>query len=311
MDIIPNQPSERARQLRVPSVSTLLLLGGMLLVVAAVCTWWMARAGIHRVQAVGGEVYVDPSRASHLVNRLVEFDPVLLAVDHDVRFVFFTGTHIDDASIPVLQQFPSLDALQLRGTSITDHSMGDIGLFSKITTLSVSDSPRVTDVGISALAKLPHLRQVGFENCGMTGEGLSKLTELEVIDLEDSPLLGSRLFHELSQLPKLRILSLWGSHVTDASFQDTLPMPSLEEMHLSSTDITDEALNVIASQCPNLRILSIVEMSRITDDGVRQLTQLKSLEHLVIVDSHISAEAARSLQDAMPHCRIEHESFSK
>ena len=307
----PSKTHDDRIRWRMPSVGVLTLFAVLFLVGVALLTWRVSRSGIRRVLSLGGEVSVDPNRVSRFAVNWSGIDLLQLSTDHDVAFVYLEGPEIDDEIMPVLRRFPNLRIVQLEGTTVTDIALIEVAGISQLNHVSLSESPEITDEGIALLGRLPKLRHARLEGLLISGANLGQLSHLEILDLDYCPRLGSTVLQELCEIPNLRNLSLYDSHITNACFQDIKGTPNLEELDLSKTRITDGSLTTLVEKFPGIKILYLENLRGVTDEGARQLTKLTMLEHVSIHECRISTEAAKSLQDSMPRCKVYHESLEE
>lgn len=72
-------------------------------------------------------------------------------------------------------QCPSLTALNLYHTGISDGDLKHLGDLSQLTILELSDNPRITDEGLQHLASLKSLRRLYLVFTNVTNEGVAQL----------------------------------------------------------------------------------------------------------------------------------------
>jgi Leucine-rich repeat (LRR) protein len=92
--------------------------------------------------------------------------------------------------------------------------------------------------------------------------------------------------------------------VTNADLEELLKgLPRLQVLDLSSTGVTDTGL----MQLEGLAELQRLDLSstRITDTGLQCLKGLTSLRELNLKQTQVTATAVWKLQRALPKCRIE------
>jgi hypothetical protein len=87
-------------------------------------------------------------------------------------------------------------------------------------------------------------------------------------------------------------------------------LESLEVLRLSKTKVTNEGLRTI-SALRSLTRLKIDRNMQIADEGLKHLAKLKNLEELDVSYTNVTAEGIETLQNALPDCKIIHESISK
>ena len=112
-----------------------------------------------------------------------------------------------------------------------------------------------------------------------------------------------QLAEKLKGLPNLEELDLVGCYkITDAGLVHLKGLTKLEYLNLSYTNITDAGL----AHLKGLTKLETLSLSRtkITDAGLVHLKGLTKLEGLYLGQTKITPAGIKSLQEALPDCRI-------
>ncbi len=89
--------------------------------------------------------------------------------------------------------FADLEALDLRGTAISDRGLGHVGELDHLRVLELG-ATGVTDAGVVHLAQLSHLGYLGLANTRVTPAGVAQLAgmpELERLDLSSTAITGA------------------------------------------------------------------------------------------------------------------------
>jgi hypothetical protein len=107
----------------------------------------------------------------------------------------------------------------------------------------------------------------------------------------------------LDDLPRLVSLNLMGSPISDRAMARVGKLRRLRALILDCSDLTDEGLSHLAG-LPRLRILRLTRAGKITDDGLRSLEGLTSLERLWIDAPNVSANMIRRLRAALPSTKV-------
>ncbi|NIP23049.1 MAG: M48 family metalloprotease [Phycisphaerae bacterium] len=195
-----------------------------------------------------------------------------------------------DRCMPHIAHLTGLKSLNIRTTGISDRGLKYI---RNITSLKYLDMPyRVTDKGMSHLAELHSLKGLYFpQNSGITNTGLRHLAKM--ISLEEVYLAGKRMgdacLAHLRDLPRLEYLALYSKGFSDKGMVHIKDIPSLRilSFHESFPRITDAGLAHI-SDMPNLELLCMHGIQDITDEGIANLTKMRSLRKLNISSSQVT-----------------------
>jgi hypothetical protein len=122
---------------------------------------------------------------------------------------------------------------------------------------------------------------------------LSHLTGLEQLDLWAAPV-GNEAMPFIARVPHLRVLSLWGTRVTDAGIQALNPLGDLRSLTVPR-QIADAAMPFLA-ELDRLRELTL-SGSRVTDAGLALLGGARSLRRLSLWDTRVTDAGLASLQE--------------
>jgi Leucine-rich repeat (LRR) protein len=219
-----------------------------------------------------------------------------------------------------------LDLTMVRG--VTDESLGLIVGLTALEDLSLDNCRKVTNRGLSHVAKLKNIRSVNLVSTQVDDAGLAVLANaknLETLNLNFTKVRGSGLVHlaglpklvsitlnpnrntadktqiDLSPLgkgfPSLSILTVGGNRITDAHLASLANLKNLQSVTfrtLGFTQITDVGLAAVAN-FPKLRELRINGSVKVTDVGVAHLAKLNKLEKLDLGRTRISSASAAVL----------------
>jgi internalin A len=147
------------------------------------------------------------------------------------------GNELGDAGLQALRQMPGLTYLDLSGRQGTD---------SNVWVISMSD------VGLEAVLTLSQLRDLRF-GCTSIGVGVEGARFATVSAMSVTP----RWLEKMKALPKLQKLRLQGcDRVDDSAIAILASMPSLEEVDLKGTAVTQNGLTKLQTSRPKLRVFS-------------------------------------------------------
>jgi len=128
--------------------------------------------------------------------------------------------------------------------------------------------------------------------------GLSELDPNDLFWLSVGTEMGSRtgadprIFESISRLTGLKILTLFGTGITDEGLECVRPLRSLRGMELLQASISNRGLAVLQ----DLPALEYLELDTgLTDAGLRQIAQMPNLRWLRIVDGKISGPGLAEL----------------
>jgi Leucine-rich repeat (LRR) protein len=90
----------------------------------------------------------------------------------------------------------------------------------------------------------------------------------------------------LGALPRLRMLHIWGPHITDAGLSHLRHVPQLRELFISDAVITDAGLAHL-KWLPHLQVM-YADHIQITDTGIQSLKGLTQLNNLVLSGTQVT-----------------------
>jgi Leucine-rich repeat (LRR) protein len=194
-----------------------------------------------------------------------------------------TGVSVLDS----VKYIPTLESLELNKTLINGPSLVPITKLSNLKALRVQDD-RLSDDAIESIIKLPKLEYLSLShNPGITDDGVAKLMDLK--ELRSLRLASLRISDEglqnIDRLKHLRTLDLSGTNITDKTLDKIKELP-LQEIFLSSTNVTDE--------------------------GVRQLAKCGILDRLALNGCpKVSKGVVSELRESLAHCKVEYNKSSR
>jgi len=210
-----------------------------------------------------------------------------LASVHSLRALSVDTCRLCDKGFTALHGMPNLELLSAADTFIGDAGLAALSRCPRLTSLNVSHSSQVTDIGIIHLAeRATQLRCLEADTRHISNDGLEaigKLSELTELGLFGAQVTDAGAMH-LSKLSKLRRLELCGgglSNTTCAVIGRCLRQ--LESLNLSNNDrVNDSGVSLLVN-LTRLRVLNLTH-SRISAAGVEHLAKMPSLEMLVLYE---------------------------
>ena len=134
---------------------------------------------------------------------------------------------------------------------------------------------------------------------------LAEFPKLEVVDLRGSGITDEGLAH-LKDLKGLRKLYLGRTEISDAGLKHIAGLAGLEHLILSESKVTDAGLKQLAG----LKKLTTLEISGtvVTDLGLRELRELKALTAIFANRTKVTDKGVKAFKAAVPKCEVR---FSK
>ena len=202
---------------------------------------------------------------------------------------FFT-----DGGLREVGELTGLKRLSLDG-DFTDDGLRHLRGLTELECLELK-SRNLHGPGLADLAALPNLRDLRLARAApdLSLAELSKVPSLEVLDLSvrylwDGPI-GDETLATLPPLPGLESLSLSGTEIGDGGLGPLFRLTGLEELDLTETPVTDVGVGALAKAPTlqeNLRVLLLGSRisdwtvpSAVTESGLARLSRLRRLAEL-------------------------------
>ena len=253
---------------------------------------------------------------------------------HSLEFLYLNGK-MGDEVMKYAAQLESLKGLYLIGTNITDRGLKNLVNASSIEELALQNNKYVGDRGLVHLSNLPNLRYLLLSGESFSDKGmkyLRNLPSLRILHLGHLTQLTDTALAELSHISGLENLTLhWNTNITDRGISYLCRLPSLRKLDIGRSQATDRGLASLAevktleylklpggrihrrsgtiysitdeglahlSKLENLKNLSLSCSSKgvaFTNDGLKKLKELKSLEALLIGGREVTASGVEHL----------------
>lgn len=197
------------------------------------------------------------------------------------------GLDLTDREVLGLARFAHLKSLDLSGCSeITDKSVLGLQSLFNLEVLDLSLCNQISDVLIEVLPKLPLLRWVNLNWC---------------YNITDHALFT------MSKCKRIESVFLWScERVTDGGVMEIAKLPKLKQLELPEfSQISDAALVAISLQSEHIEVLRLAKLSKISDDGIKELGNLKLLRKVIVRECpNVTKSGISDLQTAIPACEI-------
>lgn len=214
-------------------------------------------------------------------------------------------TNISDAGLQyALPRLRSLEKLDVESCSVSDAGLVHVQYLRHLKSLQCQD----TDAGnttMDVLGQLPCLERLDVSYTLVDDLGLKyigRISSLKHLSLESSSPFGDASFGNLTRLPHLQSLNLFGSRVTDSVCTILSSIKTLRTLDVSGSIITSYGVRQLA-RLPNLKHLSLAYSHRIADGSMTYLLTMKNLESLNISQCQIS-NAGLLLLSSLPHLKV-------
>jgi len=211
------------------------------------------------------------------------------------------GTPVTNEGIAPTRQLTRLKNIKLDGTLISDGALTVASNWPELAELSITNTA-ITDLGLNDLKKCTKLRSLKLAGTACSLDGIldlfmrnQKRTFIQTFQT---------VFETRLSGNDLASIDLSGTRVTDSDVQHFAAFTKLEWLTMPDSELTDAgARSIAALQLSNLSLLNI-NGCRITDQGLSELSKIKSLRNLHVVGTRVTSEAVAATQRTNPSLRI-------
>ena len=252
-----------------------------------------------------------------------------------LEVLVLSSTVVDDTGVAALSRLSNLKSLELTGCHLTRNGFNAIGAFPALQYLEIRRT-NLDDAALDLICNARTLISLKLSYNPITDQGLDalgKLTSLETLEMNETAVQGWGLLHAQKKggAKSLKNLELFKCPLNGMGAKAIGNFTSLERLELGEIpNLDDEGLMTMVKGMKNLRYLNcnktpslfgtlgfkallknkqieelqVVECTRIGDDAVPILKQMKSLKILRVQGTSISARGMAELKLALPETKI-------
>ena len=235
--------------------------------------------------------------------------------DEPVTRFFMTGEKVNDEVLGRLKSFVNLQSLTIQNCRVTDEGMKELKGLKRLQEVRFTIVRKVTGKVLQELSEVPAMRKISIEGvtvtnddlkalqkltdlrhlllirAGITDEGLpnfTRMSKLESLYLEGNPLTNAGM-KEIRRMTNLRELGVNATQLTDAGVKELTALRSLEHLRMDNDSVTDACIKDL-KQLPNLQRLNLGSTSGFTNEGVKQLSQIRTLREITLNTSRTTSK---------------------
>lgn len=189
-------------------------------------------------------------------------------------------------------------------TKINDTTLGlyvnkpGVKLTQNVLSISIPDTPQLTDNGLTLIAKFANLRTLNLSSYTLTHEGLKHIAALPLVKLAISTCVNDEGLALLAGIPSLVTLSLSNAEITGSGLFGFTSASQLKALSLvSCPTFSDDGMEVIQTMT-NLTSLNISHCVSISAPVWGKLSSLTNLIKLSLIScKNLSTDGFRALAD--------------
>lgn len=213
----------------------------------------------------------------------------LLSLDEGLELVTeikAANSKVTDHGMALIHKLPSLQRLDLVGTTVSDKGCESIGKVSSLEELTLSGG-LISDVGMAHLANLTQLKKlvVNGTKIGLAGwEIIGQLPALEEIWIQQSSL-NDEAMDALCNATTLRRLHMNDTAISDRGLTAFRKLELLEVLNLSGCNVSCEGLGAVVKSKGLKNLLEMsVQRTPLSAKGAAAIGGMKQLEVLNIAE---------------------------
>jgi len=227
----------------------------------------------------------------------------LRALSRTTTAIYIATKDIYDNDLKVLSEFPDLFVLHMSTCDdITDHGLSHLNGLRKLKYLRLSGE-KVRGSGLQHLRDLSKLESLHiYSTSRLSDRGVAEIAKMK--QLRDLWLGGmtDKQLGKISVLTELRELS-FGGHVTDEGIAQVSRLEKLESLRLQHiAGVTSRGLRPL-SKLRNLTTISLIS-APLGDDGLERLADIESLKYVAMHGLNITDEGLMHLSKLQGFTRL-------
>ena len=200
--------------------------------------------------------------------------------------------------LKLLKGRKNLMALYISDTSLTDDGVRELAEIDTLEHVYLWYSPKLTNTALQSLAKMKSLKALNVGGSKINDEGmkvLGQMTNLEQLWVSHLSLTDVGL-KPLENLTGLKAICLMENRKLTANAVATFlrKVKSLERLDLEFVECNDAVLKEIGRHT-KMQHLSLYDIVKVTDDGVKELAGLTDMTYLSLVGSQLSDNGLKHL----------------
>lgn len=266
----------------------------------------VGRSGIDWVRGSVFSRYFDPLRP---ITRVTIVNPTLkeleFLLDQNLIALEIESQSLDREHVQLIAEMERLASLTLNVKNLPPSS---IRIFSGLPVLEIlyidSNNIRNDDIKqLSSLSTLKHLFILGLDDSTAISENALTLTSLESLVIEAEHF-DDHVAANISNCSSLNYLALYNEEdskieISDLGLSYLVRINSIEFLHLSNSEITDEGTKFI-SDMNNLQVLLIPGSEKVTNESIEWFSKIASLRSLDVRGTGITDDSVRKLTSTKP-----------
>jgi len=211
----------------------------------------------------------------------------------NVTAIHFVRAMIDDNRLARLSEMPAVEHLTLGNVDVTATGIAALGNWSKLKRLTLTGNIELSVLkGLSDLDQLEQLELALGEGEARHLAGIA-LPELRRLSISESEFGDG----DLALLPEWKTLEVFEfpvENVTDAGVGQLRKFPSLKELVLMDSQLTDAGLDEL-SHLKKLEVVSLTNCKKVTDRGMNVFATMPVLSRLLLTDSGVTGAGLMQL----------------
>ncbi len=182
-------------------------------------------------------------------------------------------TDLDDSIIPTINELNHLKELMLADTQVTTEGLLKLKRLNDFEYFEIRGLKNVNRL-LTVLSDSKSLIQLRLPHCDLDGESIhliSKIKQLEMLQLSQCPQINDDLMQPLSQLKRLRYLNVGACSVSAAPFAN-LDFKALTELDVAGNHWSEADIQRIRMKFPHLQLVT-ARKDRFRDENMKDVTK--------------------------------------
>jgi hypothetical protein len=163
----------------------------------------------------------------------------------------------------------------------------------------------VSDEDLRRISCLDGLMMLSLKDTAITDDGFEtiRLSDIRLLDVQFAHNLTDKTLSRIKVATQLRWLGATYTKIGDATIEAISGHQQLHTLVVGATKLTDDGLKCLTT-LKSLEILSIDNCEGVTDHGLPHLHGLAKLTSLICYNTNATSDGIEALRDALPKCEI-------
>jgi Leucine-rich repeat (LRR) protein len=222
-----------------------------------------------------------------------------------IRFGGDGESILNDGDLKNFASLKNLKVIAIDKQPITSAGLAEVPSPDKVVEF-YAGSTKLDDSAAATIEKMKALKKLRLSGTSIGDammSAISKLTELEELDISGCRSLSTESIATIVELPKLSKLNLYDTPADDGVAGDLARVSSLLWLNLDKSGITDAGVPSLVG-LKKIQFLHLGSTS-ITDEAADSLSKMNSLKELIVTRTKMTQAGVDRISSSLSDCKIQ------